>query len=181
MVKMRLLVENNTSATTMLMDMMGQKSMTKISAEEAKKAREENNNQMDDLPFDLDISYDKSDTKDILGHKCYKAIFKIKPKKEEDAKQMEEVDLDITAYVTSDIQYPKAMLKSYEEAMGTKWTMTDFPLEFSIKFNDGKNNGKVTLAATEIKKTIDASTFKLDTTGYTEMSMEDMMKQGGGF
>ena len=180
MMKIRVLLNNKTNATTMLMDMMGQKTMTKISAEEAAKAKEENKGKtLDDMPFDIDITHDRKDTKDILGHKCHKATFNIKPKDEKDAKEMEKVDFSITAYVTKDIKYPADMLKMYKEQMGADLKMTEFPLEFSIKFNDGTNNGKITLAATEIKKSIEKSTFKLDTTGYEEMSMEDMMKKSG--
>lgn len=182
MMKVRVLLDNKTSATTMLMDMMGQKSMTNISAEDAAKAKEENKGKaLEDMPFDLDITHDRNDTKEILGHKCHKAVFNIKPKDEKDLKEMEKVDFSITAYVTKDIKYPAAMLQSYKEQMGTDLKLTEFPLEFSIKFNDGTNNGKLTLAATEIKKSIENSTFKLDTTGYEEMSMEDMMKKNGGF
>ncbi len=181
MMKVRVLLDNKTNATTMLMDMMGQKTMTNISAEEAAKAKTENKNKnpLEDAPFDLDITYDKSDTKEILGHKCHKAIFNIKPKDEEDAKKMEKVDFSITAYVTKDIKYPQAMLDSYKEQMGADIKLTEFPLEFSIKFDDGENKGKLTLAAKEINKSVENSTFKLDTTGYEEMSIEDMMKKNG--
>lgn len=183
MIQMRVLVDNNTKATTMLMDMMGQKSMTNISAEEAKKSQDMEKMNLEDLPVDLSVTYDKKDTKEILGHKCFKANFNIKPKSEEDAKKMEEVDFSITAYVTDQIKFPQAMIKQYEEMFGnTGFKMTDFPLECTITFNDGKNNGKITLAATDIKRSLDNGVFELDTTGYEEKSIEEMMKGGpGGF
>lgn len=184
MMNMRVLLDNKSKATTMLMDMMGQKTMSTISAEEAKKAQEENKNAMpQDLDIDYKVTYDRKDTKDILGHKCFKAVIKITPKKDEDKKQMEKVDLKISAYVTDKIKFPKSMVESFEESMGKgSFKMTEFPLEFSLSFDDGKNNAKITLAATEIKNELDKSVFELDTTGYEEKSMEEMMKGGmGGF
>lgn len=177
MMKIRVLLDNKTQATTMLMDMMGQKTMTKISSEDAKKNREDQKMNPEDIPVDFNVTYDKKDTKTIEGHKCFKANIDVKPK---DAQKAEDVDLKITAYVTEEIKFPNAMIKSFEDTMGQgSFKMTEVPLEISISFNDGKTSGKITLAATEIKKMVEAGTFKLDTTGYEEMSMEDMMKNGG--
>ena len=136
--------------------------------------------EMPELDLDYDVTYNKKDTKNILGYDCFRADIKVSPK---DAKEGQE--LNMVVYVAESIKFPKSLIDGVNESMsqfGTKFNLAEVPLEISLKMADPadpKKTASITLAATEISKTVDAKTFELDDTGYEEKSMEDLLKSSG--
>ncbi len=148
----------------LLMDMMGNKMYIPISKEDAEKAAENGAEMWENV----DITYDESDTKEILGVTCYK--MEIKPKEETDG------IMSMTGYVTKAINANANIMQ-----IDTK-NFEGFPMELSI----GAGGGVMTITTTKFDKTVDASVFDIDTNGYKEMTFSefmDMMGQmgGGGF
>jgi len=147
----------------LLMDMMGNKMYIPMTKEDAEKQAESGQEMWENV----NITYDESDTKDILGMKCYK--MKIEPK--EGAEGME-----MSGYITKEIKAGANIMQ-----IDTK-NFEGFPMELSI----GMGGGMMTITTTKFDKTVDASVFELDTGGYKEMTFQelmDMMGQmgGGGF
>ena len=142
----------NTSESTMLTDLMGNKSMVKMSKEEADKQKEKN------LKPDFEISFDKDDKKEIAGYNCYKAILKSDSG-------------TINTYVTDEI---KTTIKYLNEMFPG---LNSFPLEYSIE-NEGI---AMVFSAQEFNTEVAAGVFDIPTEGYTEMTMEEFEKQMGGF
>jgi len=54
------------------------------------------------------------------------------------------------------------------------------PLEMTISGGEKGKGGTITLAATKIEDSVDRNIFKLDTTGYEKMDMDELQKMGGG-
>lgn len=184
MVQSRTVIDNNTKASTTLLDMMGQKSKTTITEADVKKLEKEANASKEEMPKELDLDYDvtynKKDTKKILGYDCFRADIKVSPK---DAKEGQVVNMVV--YVAESIKFPKSLINGVNESMaqfGTKFDLSEIPLEISVNMANPEDPSKkvsITLAATEISQTVDAKTFELDDTGYEEKSMEELMKSSG--
>ncbi len=155
MMKFDVLMKEDGKSGVMLMDMMGQKMKINMDEEQIKKQESEGKVSADDL----DITYDKGDTKEIAGYKCYKA--NIKPKDSEDVIQL---------YVTDELNAnAKSMEKRFPGLKG-------FPLEFSM----GGQGVMMTFAAVAVEKTVDNAVFNVPSEGYQEMTMEEFQKQFGG-
>jgi len=147
----------------LLMDMMGNKMYIPITKEEAAKAAEAGGEMWDNV----DITYDKSDTKKIQGVECYKMMIKAKDGDE---------GIDMSGYVTNAIKANANIMQ-----IDTK-KFDGFPMELSI----GAAGSQMTFTTTKLDKTVDASVFNLDTGGYKEMTFDEFMEMmssmgGGGF
>lgn len=141
-----------TEESTMLTNIMGNKSMVKMTKEEAEKQKGKG-----EKP-DYEISFDKKDKKEIAGYKCYKAMLKSKD------------GGVVNTYVTDEI---KTNLKFFNEMFPG---LNVFPLEYSIE------NGGISLvfSAQEFNTKLASDAFDIPTEGYTEMTFEEFEKQMGG-
>lgn len=178
MMKMQMLYKNNPKDMLMLIDAMGSKMMTEVKADQFKeyedKAKDMKEKAGQDPEFDYDVTYDKKDTKNISGYDCYKANVVINNKEAKDA------NLKISLYVTDAIKYPAAMIEAMKSSGGLELKLTQIPLEITISGGEEGKGGTVTLAATKIEDSVDESIFKLDTTGYEKMDLNDLQNMGGG-
>lgn len=152
MIAMDVITEAASKQSTMLMDMMGQKSMVKQDTpseeEEAAKAKK-----------DFDITYDKSDTKEIAGYKCYKAILTDKETQEK-----------LNMYIAKKLEMPT--IKMAEDMFpGLK----GLPLEISMN-TQGMG---FTLSCVSLDKSVEKTAFDIPE-GYTEMTPEEFEKSMGG-
>lgn len=147
----------------LLMDMMGNKMYIPITEADAKE-REESGAEVWE---NVDITYDKTDTKEIAGMECYKMNITAKDGME---------GMNLSGYITNAITANANIMQ-----IDTK-KFDGFPLELTI----GMGPGKLTITTTAFEKTVDASVFDVDTGGYKQMTfkeLQDMMGQmgGGGF
>ena len=176
MMKARFLFNANPKNLLMLVDAMGQKTMTKFGADDFKEFENmakdmEEKNQDDKL--DYDISYDKSVTKNILGYDCYKANVVVNNEEAKDA------NLVISFFVTDAIKYPKSMLEELKTQL-KDFDFTKVILEATISGGEKGKGGSITLAATKIEESVNEEVFNLDTTGYETMEVDELKKAAGG-
>jgi GLPGLI family protein len=149
--------ENKTGFMLFNMEMMGMKYKVNISEEDVETGKENSEN--------MTVTYDKSDTKEIAGYKCYKATIS----------SPEMAGAKITAYVTKELNITADIIQ------GVSGELIDgFPLEYSI----GAPGMTMVYTTVEISKEIDKSEMDLNTDGYEEMSMKEFQKKmasmGGG-
>lgn len=152
LVTMDVITETATESTTLLMNMMGRKVQVDQTAEEKKKEQGE----VEKPAFD--ITYDKSDTKEIAGEKCIKATLIDKKTKE-----------SITMYVAKKL---KPMVKMAEDMFPG---LEGLPLEIVM----GSQGMAVTITAQIFEKSIDKSAFDIPE-GYEKMTSEEFQKEMGG-
>ena len=155
MITMKSLVNNADEHLTFLFDAMGQKMMVKSTKEERKKLEEEQMESMEGV----EIVYDKSSTKDILGYKCIKATLK-----------GEEVPLNFEMWVSEDIRASNKLIQGMQA-----FELKGFPLEYVLEMEEFS----MTFSATEITKTVDPNVFKVKTDGYKQMTFEEFQTQMG--
>lgn len=149
MVTMDILTETATETSTMLMNMMGRKVQVKQPEEE--KAEEADASK-------FDITYDKSDTKEIAGQKCIKATLVDKSTEE-----------SMTIYVTKSLSTKAKLVdKMFPGLEG-------IPMEIIIS---AQGMG-ATITALNLKKSVDVSSFEIPE-GYEEMTPEQFQKEMGG-
>ena len=148
-VKTITLDKNNPKDSRMLMDAMGTK--YEITGE----TENFGNSDIGSLKDAESVTYDKKDTKEILGYKCYKATVKMTG---------------------------GAIGKFYiTEAIATQTKATDklklagFPLEIEA----GEGEGKVILKATAFDKAVSANCFVVPE-GYKKVTQEELQKELGG-
>lgn len=149
----------------LLMDMMGNKMYIPITKEDVDKGKETSAEMWENV----DIAYDKADTKEIQGLTCHKMTVTPKDGAED--------GLSLTGYVTEAITAKSNIMGiDISEFQG-------FPLELTM----GTPAGGMTFTTTDFNTdSVDGSVFELDTAGYKEMTFQefmDMMSQmgGGGF
>ena len=104
MMKMQTILDKEGAGMIMLMDMMGRK----IMVEGDKDQFEAMNEAQKQDSVDFDISYDKSDVKEIAGYSCYKAT--IIPKGEGAH------NVQVEAYITDDIKASNDIIKEIKSA-----------------------------------------------------------------
>lgn len=142
--------KNNIKDTRMLMDAMGSKYEITGEAENMGK------NDFGSLKDAESVTYDKKDTKEILGFKCYKAVVKMN------------TGGVSNFYIT--------------EAIATQGKATDklklngFPLEIEA----GEGDTKVILKATAFEKTVSDKCFVVPE-GYKKVTQEELQQELGGF
>jgi hypothetical protein len=152
MVEMDVITEMASEKSTMLMNMMGQKSMVKQDKKEESEDAEVEKK-------DFDISYDKSDTKEIAGYKCYKATLV-------DKKTKEKLDM----YIAKKLEMPTIKMAD-DMFPGLK----GLPLEISM---NAQGMG-MTLTCMSLEEKVDKALFDIPE-GYTEMTPEEFEKSMGG-
>lgn len=160
MVKMQVHVEKEKNMMNMLFDMMGNKTWIESKLDDAQTPQQK------EIASKSKIEYDKSNTKDILGYKCYKMTV-TNPEME---------GMTVTAYVTEDIKTKANLIQGFQSLEFSGYTM-----EFTV----GNPQFSMTYTAVEIKDSVDDSKFAYDTKGYKKMTMEEFQKSmagmGGGF
>ncbi|MFD2908163.1 hypothetical protein ACFSX9_05380 [Flavobacterium ardleyense] len=103
----------------------------------------------------LEIKYDKKDTKEIAGFKCYKAIVKMKDGTSNDF------------YITEGI--------ASQGSKDAKLKLAGYPLQLTTS----TPNGEVTMTATSFSKELPKDCFSVGE-GFTKVTMEEFQKQMGG-
>lgn len=143
---------------TSYMDMMGQKIKTSVDMEDTT----HNGIELDKLAEAFKVTYDKSDTKEILGHSCYKAEIIMDMSAFANSTSMQEgmEKTKMTAYLTDDIKMYNFEMKEFKglEFQGT-------PLFMSID----AGLMKMTYEATSFSKDVDPSIFVHPKGDYKEM------------
>jgi hypothetical protein len=141
-----------------LIDAMGQKSYTETSLDDAKKK--------EDKTADPKIEY-KDETKKIAGYDCKKAIVTTKNEKGE--------DMVMNVWYTEKIPY-NGQGKSRSGASPLKG-LKGAPLEYEMEM--GPMKGKLVANNVTLGGVPD-SKFKVDTTGYTKKTPEEMKAGAAG-
>jgi hypothetical protein len=137
----------------MYMDMMGQKMWIETTTDESAEGKP--------TTADVDITYDKADTKEIQGYKCYLMTIK-------------SADMQggsVKAYITQDIKSDAKFIQGYE-----KVEYEGFPLEVTLSMPVMS----MTMETTSIKNELPAGSFDVNTDGYEKMSMEEFTEKMGG-
>jgi hypothetical protein len=155
MVKMQIFVEKNKNMMNMLFDMMGNKSWIESKLDESQTAQQK------EIASKSKIVYDKNDTKEILGYKCYKMTV-TNPEME---------GITVTGYVTEDIKTKANLVQGFQSLEFAGYTM-----EFTV----GNPKFSMTMSAIEIKDAVDDAKFVINTKGYKKMTMEEFQKAMGG-
>ncbi len=141
--------KNNTKDTRMLMDAMGEKYEITGDGEGFGKS------DIGSLKDAESVTYDKKDTKEILGYKCYKAIVKM------------------TSGTTGNFYITEAIATQTKATDKVK--LTGFPLEIEV----GEAESKVILKATAFDKAPTANCFVVPE-GYTKVTQEELQQKFGG-
>ncbi len=139
----------------MLMDMMGQKMWINSTMDEM------NASENAQVAKNAKVTYDKKDTKKILGYNAYKVMIEFPDQK----------DMSVTGYITEEIK-TKANLMQGMEAL----ELDGYPLEFTVT----NPMMSMSMSTIEIKEDVDASKLEMNTEGYKKMTMEEFSKQMGG-
>jgi len=147
---------SKTDATTLLFDMMGQKMMVETTKEELNAAN--NTPEAKKALENMKISYDKANTKEILGYKCYKADVAIGN------------GMQVSLYVTDEIKADNSLIKGLETVK-----LDGFPLEVTMDMPEFK----MVYTTTAILKEIESSQLVLNTTGYKKMTFDEFQKTMG--
>jgi hypothetical protein len=160
MVKMQVHVEKEKNMMNMLFDMMGNKTWIESKLDDAQTPQQK------EISAKSKIEYDKTNTKEILGYKCYKMTI-TNPEME---------GMTVSGYVTEEIKTKANLIQGFQSLEFAGYTM-----EFTV----GNPQFSMTSTAVEIKDTVDDSKFTFDTKGYKKMTMEEFQKSmgsmGGGF
>lgn len=149
-VKTITLDKTNAKDTRMLMDMMGKK------YEVTGESEGFGNTDLASLKDAESITYDKKDTKVILGYKCYKAIVKM------------------TGGTVSNFYVTEAI--AVQTKAEEKFKLTGFPLEIEVN----TERGKVIMMATAFDKEPSATCFTVPE-GYKKVTQEELQQELGGF
>jgi len=154
MIKVNALSDPKNDKSDMFMDAMGSKIWVESTISETK-------NQSKEANAEAEITYDKSDTKEIFGYKAYK--FSIKPADGE--------NLVLTGYATSEIK-----LNSDAIPQMKGFNFDGFPLEMTIS----NPQMKITIVTTDLQKSVAEGAFDINTEGYQKMSMKEFSESLGG-
>lgn len=155
MMEMKVFVESAQNQMNMLFDMMGQKMWIESKLDESQTPQQK------EISSKSKIEYNKDDTKEILGYKCYKMTV-TNPEME---------GTTLTGYVTEQIKTKANLVQGFQTLQ-----FNGYPMEFTV----GNPQFSMTMTAIEVKDTIDESKLKFDTKGYKKMTMEEFQKNMGG-
>lgn len=155
MVSIKTKIETDKNKMDMLMDAMGNKIWVESELDKAESASEKQ------VAEQSKITYDKADTKNILGYKCYKMTL-TNPEME---------DFTLIGYVTQDIKTNANLVKGFQSMQFEGYLM-----EYTIS----NPQFSITMSAVEVKDTFDESKFNFDTKGYKKMTMDEFQKSMGG-
>jgi hypothetical protein len=155
MVEMKVFVENAQNQMNMLFDMMGQKMWIESKLDESQTPQQK------EIASKSKIEYNKDDTKEILGYKCYKMTV-TNPEME---------GTTLSGYVTEQIKTKANMIQGFQTL-----EFSGYPMEFTV----GNPQFSMTMTAVDVKETVDEAKLKYDTKGYKKMTMEEFQKSMGG-
>lgn len=156
MITMKNLFNNTDEQMTILFDVMGQKMMVESSKEDRKEAEAEQSEALEGM----EVVYDKKDTKDILGYKCYKATIK----------GDDEMPMTFTMYIAPDVKASSKMIQGLQA-----FDLEGFPLEYVMDMG----TMSMTYTTTEFTKELDKEVFNVNTDGYKKMTFEEFQEQMG--
>jgi GLPGLI family protein len=142
--------------TDILMNMMGKKIHIETTDAEVEKMKETGG----DMMKDIDIKYDESDKKSILGYECTKATFSGANL------QGSEVIMYITKEIEGSVKGMQ-MIGSLE--------FEGFPLMVTID----NPQMSMTFEAVDLQKELSSDVFDINTGGYQKMSMKEFQEQMG--
>jgi hypothetical protein len=142
--------KNNPKDTRMLMDMMGKKYEVTGDGDGF------GNADVASLKDAESVTYDKKDTKEILGYKCYKAIVKM------------------AGGTVSNFYITEAI--ATQSKADDKLKLTGFPLEIEVN----SEKGKINIVATAVDKAPSATCFTIPE-GYKKVTQEELQQELGGF
>jgi hypothetical protein len=142
--------KTNVKDSRMLMDMMGKK--YEVTGESAGFG----NSEVASLKDAESVTYDKKDTKEILGYKCYKAVVKM------------------TGGTTSNFYVTEAI--ATQGKADDKIKLAGFPLEIEVN----SEKGKIIMLATAFDKAPSATCFTVPE-GYKKVTQEELQQELGGF
>lgn len=154
MIKMQTLFNNADEHLTLFFDMMGQKIMVESTKEERDEGKEEN--AMDDF----EVTYDETDTKEILGYKCIKAVIKGKA----------ESPMSFQMYLSRDIKASNKMIQGLDA-----FELDGFPLEYILEME----NMSMTNTAIELSQELDEKVFDVSSDGFKKMTLKEFQEQMG--
>lgn len=141
----------NLKDSKMTIEVMGMKYEIIEIGEEALKA----NKGVGNLDDAVEIKYDKKDTKEIAGFKCYKAVVKMKDGTSNDF------------YITEGI--------AAQDSKEAKVKLAGYPLQMKTT----TPQGEMTMTATSFSKELPKNCFTVGE-GFTKVTMEEFQKQMGG-
>jgi len=155
MIKTKTFVDQNSNKMDLTMDAMGNKIWVESKLDVAEDVKQK------EIAALTKFVYDKNDTKEILGYKCYK-MTTTNPEME---------GYTLTAYITEDIKSAANIIQGFQSVK-----FAGFPLEFIV------NNSQftITMSAVDIKDNFADSQLVIDTKGYKKMTMEEFKKSVGG-
>lgn len=159
MVKMQTYQDFESDTYENYMDMMGQKMKMVI----GKKELEEKRQEMETLGSETKVTYDKSDTKTIIGYKCYKAVVTIPTD--------EGMDFSLEMYMTDKIKVPQISVQDLEYL-----SLEGTPLELNMDMG----MMSLTYTAVMFSEEFNKDVFQKPEGDYKVMSMEDLQKMGMG-
>jgi len=158
LVKIRTYQDVGDQSSINYMDMMGQKFKTTMSPTDVENAKKEAAKVMGDSK----IVYDKSDTKEILGRKCFKGTYQA---------AMGGQEIKMVFYLTDEISVPKGFVQNMNHL-----DIQGCPLEIMLDMG----MMSMTYVATDISNNLAADFFEKPEGDYQEMSMEQLQQMGMG-
>ena len=165
MVEMTTIVGNEDESMIMYMNAMGKK----MQIESTKEERDMLEAKTQKESPEFSVTYDENVTKEILGHKCIKAMITFNS-------DDEEKNMSMDMFVAPDLKMSSKMIQGLD-----KVDLKGFPLEYIMD----AGMMKMTVTATEFKDSVDASAFEFNSKGYQKMTWEEFNEQmsamGGGF
>ncbi len=152
---------------TQYMDMMGQK--IKMEQPVGTDALNDLGVSEEQMKNAYDVSYDKSNTKNIAGYECYEATVKMDLSKLEGEMPPEMANISVTLYLTEDIKMDNFSMQQLPglELSGTPLSMT---MDMGLV--------KMTFEASEVNTDVDPSVFEIPKGDYKEMSLEELQQLG---
>jgi hypothetical protein len=153
------LFNTETEKMDMLVNAMGQKMHVESTADERKMMENEQTAMMKEMK----VTYDESDTKEILGYNCVKANI---------AHPSIQDGMTFSMYVSKDIKANPKMIQGLQEIK-----LDGFPLEYIMSMPQMT----MTISAVELKEEVDASVFALDTGGYQKLTFKEFQEKMAAF
>ena len=155
MMNMSTLVDKKANKTDILINAMGSKMWAEETTESAK------DNDVSKAVEGMDVKYDESQTKEILGYKVIKATIR----------RADQPGMTMEAWITEDIKINSDFIPGMEDLQ-----LKGYPLEITIN----ANGTKMSIVTKDIKNVVDMNKFVLDTTGAEKIKMSDLAGMMGG-
>ena len=159
MVESTTLFNTDTEKMDMLFNAMGQKMHIESTAEERNLLQ----NEQTAIMREMEVTYDESDTKVILGYSCIKA--NISHPSIADG-------MSFSMYISKDIKASPKMLHGLSE-----FALEGFPLEYVLSMPQMT----MTISAIEFNNEVSDDVFNLDTGGYQKMTMKEFQEKMAAF